>query len=101
MVITELIKQRTNAGSDNPLYYWREKSGHEIDVITENGHNLIALEIKSGKTITSDYFRNLHYWKKLSNSDEGHILYAGDQYQKRSDGIEVLNWRTYLLSAAN
>ncbi|MFN9115910.1 MAG: ATP-binding protein, partial [Bacteroidota bacterium] len=59
MVIAEMIKQRTNAGLDINLYYWRDKTGHEIDVIIDKGKSLIPVEIKSGKTIVNDFFKNL------------------------------------------
>ncbi|HLG02672.1 MAG TPA: ATP-binding protein, partial [Bacteroidia bacterium] len=31
MVVVELIKQRTNAGLPINLFYWRDKTGHEVD----------------------------------------------------------------------
>lgn len=34
MLITELFKQQTIHKPNSSLYYWRDKSGHEIDLIT-------------------------------------------------------------------
>jgi predicted AAA+ superfamily ATPase len=93
MVVTEMIKQRTNAGMDINLYYWRDKSGHEIDVIIENGNTRIPVEIKSGKTISNDFFKNLHFWLALSGEKKSYLLYGGEEHQKRSDGKECMNWR--------
>ena len=93
MVITELLKKRTNAGLDINLFYWRDKSGHEVDLIIDNGKTLLPIEIKSGMTISKDYFKNIDYWTSLSGSKKAVILYAGDQHQKRSDGKEIMNWR--------
>ena len=93
MVITELLKKRTNAGLDINLFYWRDKTGHEVDLIIDNGKTLLPIEIKSGMTISKDYFKNIDYWTNLSGSKKAFILYTGAQHQKRSDGTEIMNWR--------
>lgn len=93
MVITELVKQRTNVGLPINLYYWRDKTGHEIDIIIDNAGELLPIEIKSGKTINSDFFKNIDYWNKLSGEKKSMLLYSGALSQKRSNGTEVINWR--------
>ncbi len=93
MVVTELIKKRTNAGLPINLYYWRDKTGHEIDIIVDNGRTLLPIEIKSGKTFNTEFFKNIDYWSRLSGSEQSILLYAGDQNQKRSSGKEILNWK--------
>jgi len=93
MVVTELIKKRTNAGLPINLYYWRDKTGHEIDVIIDNGSKLLPIEIKSGKTFNPEFFKNIDYWCNLSGNEKSILLYAGDQNQKRSNGKEILNWK--------
>jgi predicted AAA+ superfamily ATPase len=94
MVINEFVKNCTNSGSEINLYYWRDKTGHEIDLIVDNFPDLLPIEIKSGKTINSEFFKNLIYWMKLSGNNKAQLLYGGDQYQKYSSGIEVKNWRS-------
>lgn len=93
MVVTELIKKRTNLGLDSNLYYWRDKTGHEIDVIIDQGDILIPLEIKSGMTLNNDFFKNINFWQELSGSSKSVLLYAGHQNQHRSDGKIVMNWK--------
>jgi len=93
MVITEFVKQRTNKGLPLNLFYWRDKTGHEIDLIIDNSGKLLPIEIKSGKTISNDFFKNIDYWCKLSNIKKSMLLYSGNEYQKRSNGTEVYNWR--------
>jgi predicted AAA+ superfamily ATPase len=91
LVITELVKQRTNAGVPVNLYYWRDKTGHEIDVIIDNTESLVPIEIKAGKTINSEFFKNLLYWNNLSGMEQAYVIYTGNERQKRSNGIEVIN----------
>lgn len=92
LVVTELLKNRTNVGKQVNLYYWRDKTGHEIDVIIDNGTSLLPIEIKAGRTINGDFFKNLIYWNKLSGEQAGYIVYAGTQQEDRSNGISVINW---------
>lgn len=92
LVVTELMKQRTNAGKPVNLYYWRDKTGHEVDVVIDNGLSLVPVEIKAGKTVNSEFFGNITYWNKLSGATTGYIAYAGNQIEERSNGITVLNW---------
>ncbi len=50
-VISELLKARYNAGEASNLYFWRDRSGHEVDLLVDHGIHLSPLEIKSGQTI--------------------------------------------------
>lgn len=93
MVVIELVKKFTNSGINPPLFYWRDKTGHEIDVIIDFNGKITPIEIKSRKTINTDFFKHLKYWNKLSNNDHSLILYSGDQEQQRSDGTKVTNWQ--------
>lgn len=92
-IIAELLKNRFNAGQRSNLYYWRDQSGNELDVLIDEGIELIAVEIKSGQTITPEYFKGLAYWEKLTGKSGGLVIYAGDTRQRRSDGIVVESWR--------
>jgi predicted AAA+ superfamily ATPase len=95
MVVTELVKNFANAGLPVDLYFWRDKTGHEIDIIIEQNNNILPIEIKSGKTIGAEYFKNLIFYKKISASREGIVLYSGDSIQKRTNGISVYPWRIF------
>ncbi|CAG0908078.1 unnamed protein product, partial [Darwinula stevensoni] len=84
-IVSELVKERLNRGLPINLYYWREKNKYEIDVLIENFDAIIALEIKSGQTIQSDYFKNIQYWLKLTKQKKGFVLYQGEQSQVRDN----------------
>ncbi len=92
LIVVELLKNRSNQGENINLFYWRDKTGHEVDIVIDDAGKLLPIEIKSGKTINSDYFKNLIYWNKLSGADQGLVIYGGDQNQKRSNGMQVLSW---------
>lgn len=91
-IIGELIKDRFNHNLPRNLYFWRDNTGNEMDVVIDNGTSLYPVEIKAGKTITNDYFKNLQFWNKMTGSSEGAVIYAGDALQKRSNGVNVIPW---------
>lgn len=92
-VVSELVKKRTNSGREINLFYWRDKTGREVDVVIDQVDHLIPVEIKSGKTIHAEFFKNLAYWMGLSDTRRGVVIYSGDQNQSRSNGIQVHSWR--------
>ena len=93
MVINEFVKNCTNQGVEINLFYWRDKTGHEIDLIIDEYPELLPIEIKSGKTINTEFFKNLIFWMRISGLSKAQLLYGGNQSQKYSSGIEVKNWR--------
>ena len=92
-VISELLKARYNAGETSNLYFWRDRSGHEVDLLIDRGTHLSPLEIKSGQTIIKDYFKGLEFWKKLAGESAGKawLVYGGDSRQTRTD-VTILPW---------
>ena len=93
MVISEMIKARFNAGLPMNLYYWRDNSGHEVDVIIDSAGKLYPVEIKSGHTALDSNFKTLQYWNTLSKNKGGTIVFAGSLEQKRSSGFNFINWK--------
>jgi uncharacterized protein len=93
MILSEIIKCYYNANKDPRVFFWRDKVGHEIDCIIETD-KLIALEMKSGKTIGSEFFNNLNYWNNLSKSDKenSYLIYGGVEHQTRESG-KVVSWK--------
>ncbi len=93
LIISDLIKQQLNRGLSPNLYFWRDRSGYEIDCILDEGSNLKPIEINSGRTINRSFFAGLIYWNKLAKSDPGksYLIYGGKEKQKRSI-CQVLGW---------
>lgn len=93
-IIAELFKERLHSGKEPHYYFWRDKSGHEIDCLKEEAGILKPIEIKAGRTIRPEAYKNLEYWNRLSKSDprNGFVVYGGDEDQKRSVA-HVVSWR--------
>lgn len=90
LVVTEFLKQRLNSGLSNNIYFWRDSTGNEIDLLIDRTPDLLPIEIKSGRTVTSDYFKGLNFWNKLTGNKGGMVVYGGDMKQSRSNGITVV-----------
>jgi predicted AAA+ superfamily ATPase len=94
MIISDLLKKRYHRGLPPNVYFWRDKSGHEIDCVLEEGTHLTPVEIKSSSTIQSDMFEGIVKWSEWAqiNPDQALLIYAGDEDQKRRTG-HILSWR--------
>ncbi len=93
MIVSELLKERFNAGAADNLYYWRDKTGNEVDVVIDNAGKLTTMELKAGETISSDYFKGLDYFTAINtNKVQQMLVYGGTQEQKRSNGIIIKPW---------
>jgi predicted AAA+ superfamily ATPase len=92
-VIAELYKIFSHHGEQPSLYFWRDATGHEVDILIDLGIRIIPIEVKSGQTIASDFFNNLVFWKKLSADDNlpAVLVYGGEKAARRS-GVIVLPW---------
>lgn len=83
MVVLEFIKSRLNQGKNLNLYFYRDKSQNEIDLIEENGAQLKAYEIKSAKSFTKSFTKGLDYLRKIKGIGDNvistQIIYDGEQ----------------------
>lgn len=88
----EFVKYRANRLLAPALYYWRESSGREIDLIVERGKTLYPVEFKAGRTVAGDWFDTLGHFLGWAGGSEGVLIYGGKAAQSRG-GIEVRGWR--------
>ncbi len=94
LILSEFMKNRFNKGKNPNVYFWRDKLGHEIDCIADWANKLVAVEIKSGRTISQDFFDGLKYWTDLSQNpiDDNFVVYGGDEDQKRGS-CTIVSWK--------
>jgi uncharacterized protein len=92
--ISELLKARFNHALASNLYFWRDRAGREIDILLDQGNQLLPVEVKSGQTVAQDFFLGLERWQSLAGAAAGRawLVYGGDGRQSRSLA-EVVPWR--------
>ncbi|TAL31038.1 MAG: ATP-binding protein [Spirochaetes bacterium] len=93
LVVSELIKKRYNAVKTDNLYYFRDNTGNEVDIIMDRGSETGQIEIKSGMTVASDFLKGLNFFKTLNkNAGPSYIVYGGNKSYER-EGVTITSWR--------
>ena len=94
LILNEFIKRSFNRGENRQPYYWQDNHGKEIDCLLVNGEKVTAVEIKSGKTMSTSYFENLNYWRSLAALPENQefVVYGGDQSMQTGAGT-LISWK--------
>lgn len=80
LVMVEFLKQTFNAGKDDHLYFYKDKT-HEVDIVIENGLALSAYEVKIADTDNTAFYKSLRYFQQLYGDDvvSTQVIYSGTQ----------------------
>ncbi len=101
-VVSERLKSGLNSGAKPNVYFWRDSSGLEVDLLEETADRILqATEIKSGATFTSEWTKNLFKWKPPAVEDglktNLRVVYGGDSDFSFQD-CDVVSWQNLQLS---
>ncbi|MFN6089011.1 MAG: ATP-binding protein, partial [Cyclobacteriaceae bacterium] len=66
LILLELLKGRLNQGLRSNLFYWRDRTGNEIDILIDQPSGAIPVEVKSASTFNSDFLKGINYWQKIN-----------------------------------
>lgn len=97
-VVAEVYKGQVHRGVEPSLFHYRETRGVEVDLLITRGERWQAIEVKSGETISKEFFKNLERFTAAdqpaepSGPIEPLVVYGGDRSQQRSQG-RVVAWR--------
>lgn len=93
-IVADLFKRVVHLGELPPFYYWRDRSGKEVDLIVDFGQTVLPVEIKSSRTFSSSFRSNLQKWIDLSQGRavRGLVIYAGERIVGRGSRIPVVPW---------
>ena len=94
-VVSEIIKQRCNRGESNGVYFFRDKSGLESDVLVQGRKTLKLVEVKAGQTISSDWAANaqkiMGMFARIKQGVSCVVVHGGTERQERN-GVTYLPW---------
>jgi predicted AAA+ superfamily ATPase len=96
LIIMEFVKNNANLNLGQQFYFWRDNKGLEIDLIIQTATQLIATEIKSAQTFSSDFVKGLKKFNALSGETGGVLIYDGEMEFTSQELIKVVNWKTAL-----
>jgi hypothetical protein len=93
-IISELYKRVYHTGEKPPFYFWRDKTGNEIDLIVDIGSKLLPIEIKASKTYSPELKTNIFSWLNLKNntSEKGFVIYRGEEVIGKRSAVRVIPW---------
>ena len=92
LIVIECLKTRFNQGKLPNLYFFRDSNGSEVDIIFQNGRDLIAIEVKASATYRNSHLKGLKRISSLTNKvNRTYLVYSGDEF-KFSDGTVALNF---------
>lgn len=95
LIISDFLKQQYNLEQQPSLYFWRDHTGNEIDCIIDESKYPVPVEIKSAKTVTSDFFKELNHWQDVTERIDipKFLIYGGSEDQNKSQ-TKVLSWQS-------
>jgi uncharacterized protein len=98
MIVMELLKKRFNQGLHSNLYFYRDKTGNEVDVVSDRGTKIVPIEIKSSQTPHADFCKGLKVLRAVLPDEvsDGYVVYDGDS-EPTVDSFRYLNWRNLRL----
>ncbi len=92
-IIIEFLKARFNLAKTSNLYFYRDRTGNEIDLVIQKALSLIPVEIKSAKTLNMEFSRGLKSFKKIFGQEikKSFVIYGGEE-KHTQQGITFLPW---------
>ncbi len=93
-IIDDYLKEYLHHGREPDLTFWRDNTGHEVDLVIENAGRPNAIEIKSGKTFRADMLQGLMQWLKITKNSRKSVglIYGGNETFTHQD-VTITRWK--------
>lgn len=88
-VVIEFLKHRFNSGRLDNLYFFRDRTGNEVDLIVDTGSGPVPVEIKSAQTVTESFLKGLKAFQKLEPDTPGAFLILGGSVSQNRQVAQV------------
>ncbi|MBN2495387.1 MAG: ATP-binding protein [Deltaproteobacteria bacterium] len=85
LVFQHLRAWNAYRGEPNRLYFWRTRSGSEVDFVVYGKDGLFAIEVKSGQVIHNQDLRSLRAFRKDYPEASAILLYRGPHRRRIAD----------------
>lgn len=98
LIVNEAMKNRLNKGKDPNLYFYRDKSQKEVDLLHTQANNIQAYEIKSGQSFHKEFFKGIDYLNGIFRDrlTKTAVIFDGqDELHTEKNG--VYNFRNFYL----
>jgi len=94
-IISEYLKTSHNFRRGTDYYYFRDKTGNEIDLLYEEKNKLNLVEIKSSQTYQPNFQTAFDYFSKISQEKTiNRIVYGGNKSSQRTN-FKLCAWKSF------
>jgi len=93
-VISEWVKAFYHRGEKPELYYWRSKSGLEIDLLIDRNNRLFPLETKASATLLPGHTKALNKWREIAGAEAAKgVIIANIDDPVEVSGCRAISWK--------
>lgn len=79
LVVSEAMKARLNRGLRPHLLFFRDNNGNEVDLLFQDGAELVPIEIKASRTWNNGFLKGIRYLgRSTANVGKGAVIYSGE-----------------------
>jgi len=91
-VVMEVYKTLLHRGAEPRLSFWRTSTGSEVDLIVEEGHGLIPIEIKLSSTPRPEMAARIRSFRDAVGDkvSPGYVIHPGDTTLPLGEGVTAL-----------
>jgi uncharacterized protein len=89
-VAGELARQLTWSGTDARLYHWRDRAGHEVDLLLESADGrIVGIEVKAAVEVGSEATSGLRYLQSQLGDRfvAGFVVHCGERVMPAGDRL--------------
>ncbi|MBA3236806.1 MAG: ATP-binding protein [Parachlamydiaceae bacterium] len=93
-MISECYKRFYNLGETPPLYFWRDQSGHEVDLLIHSGLHSFPIELKLSQSFHSEFKKGIERWLALEENpaNTGLVIYCGQHSVQINTAVPAVPW---------
>lgn len=93
-MVSECFKRFYNLAETPPLYFWRDQSGNEVDLLIYNGISGFPLEFKLSRSYHSDFKKGIERWLVLDENpaQSGLLVYCGEHSIQTHSPVPAVPW---------
>jgi hypothetical protein len=79
-VVSEVFRTLNHQGKEPQIYFWRTSAGSEVDLVVDNGMNLIPIEVKLSTTPGRNMAKGIEAFRKDfgKKAAQGYVVHPGD-----------------------
>lgn len=98
LIVSQMIKAQLNCARRRNLFFYRENSGREVDIVRPDAQFIDAFEVKSSSTFNTEFVKNLRYLKDKLPSEvrKTSVIYDGQTIPP-----DIFNFRDYFATGSD